>query len=268
MGLKPTRKVAATTKTAWNKSAEWYDEYLEAGDSYQARVILPNLLRLLRLRRGEKILDLACGQGFFAREFASAGVQVTGADAAENLIKLAQQKNPARHPSAALGTTLRVEFLVAPAHHTGLAAQSFDKIALISAIQNIHNPDEVLKECARLLKPDGSIHIVLNHPAFRIPGKSSWDYEGTEQIRKISGYLSESKATIRMHPGKDPGAVTYSYHRPLQTYFKWLAHAGFAVTGLEEWISDRTSASGTRAAAENKARKEIPLFMYIEATKR
>ncbi|MFA4954656.1 MAG: class I SAM-dependent methyltransferase [Patescibacteria group bacterium] len=256
MGLKPARKVAATTKTAWNKSAEWYDEYLEAGDSYQARVILPSLLRLLRLRRDEKILDLACGQGFFAREFASAGAQVTGADAAENLIKLAQQKNP------------DLKFLVAPAHQTGLNAQSFDKIALISAIQNIHNPDEVLKECARLLKPKGTIHIVLNHPAFRIPGKSSWDYEGTEQIRKISGYLSESKATIRMHPGKDPGAVTYSYHRPLQTYFKWLAHAGLAVTGLEEWISDRTSATGTRAAAENKARKEIPLFMYIEATKR
>ena len=54
---------------------------------------------------------------------------------------------------------------------------------------------------------------------------------------------------------------------PLQVYFKALKRAGFAVTGLEEWISNKKSEAGPRAKAEDKARKEIPLFMMIEATK-
>jgi hypothetical protein len=46
---------------------------------------------------------------------------------------------------------------------------------------------------------------------------------------------------------------------------KALAKAGFAVTNLEEWVSHKKSDSGPRAAEENRARKEIPMFMYLEA---
>jgi hypothetical protein len=39
------------------------------------------------------------------------------------------------------------------------------------------------------------------------------------------------------------------------------------VESLEEWPSHKNSNSGPRAAAENTARKEIPLFMAIRAVK-
>jgi len=58
--------------TSWGKVADWYDELLEEKTgTYQTEVILPNILRLLDLKKGETILDLACGQGFFSREFRS-----------------------------------------------------------------------------------------------------------------------------------------------------------------------------------------------------
>lgn len=38
-------------------------------------------------------------------------------------------------------------------------------------------------------------------------------------------------------------------------------------TGLEEWISDKKSQPGPRSESEDKARKESPLFLFIEAKK-
>ena len=48
---------------------------------------------------------------------------------------------------------------------------------------------------------------------------------------------------------------------------KALRNAGLLVDAIEEWPSHKTSTSGPRAAAENAARKEIPMFMAIRAVK-
>jgi ubiquinone/menaquinone biosynthesis C-methylase UbiE len=54
--------------TSWGKVAKWYDQLLEAGeDTYQEKVIKPNLLRVINVKRGEEVLDVGCGQGYFAR---------------------------------------------------------------------------------------------------------------------------------------------------------------------------------------------------------
>jgi hypothetical protein len=68
---------------------------------------------------------------------------------------------------------------------------------------------------------------------------------------------------------KNPKAkkFTYSYHHPLQVYFKSFSKAGLAVLRLEEWISHKTSDKGPRKLAEDLSRKEIPLFMCLELKK-
>lgn len=143
---------------------------------------------------------------------------------------------------------------------------SVDAVTIILALQNIENVAGVFAECARVLKPTNRLLMVMNHPAFRIPQHSSWGWEENKvQYRAIDEYLSESRTKIQMHPGGDPKATTISFHRPLQWYVKLLAKHGFAVTRLEEWISNKKSQKGPRAKAEDKARKEIPLFLCIEA---
>src|SRR3989338_2489993 len=82
-------------QTSWDNVAEWYDGLLQGGgDTYQKKVILPNILRSLNIQKGEKILDLACGQGFFSREFAREGAEVTGVDSSKKLIELAKKNSP------------------------------------------------------------------------------------------------------------------------------------------------------------------------------
>ena len=247
--------------TSWGKVADWYNNLLEKdARTYQMTLILPNLLRLLEIKSGETILDLACGQGFFSRAFSSAGAKVTGVDISKELIELAKKYDDQS-----------IEYHVAPAGDLSfLKNKTIDKVTLILALQNIENVHGVLKECNRVLKKKGKLFIVLNHPAFRIPKESSWGWDEKQKIqyRRIDSYLTESKVKIQMHPGDKPKEITWSFHRPLQFYFKMLNKYGFCVSRLEEWNSFKKSEPGPRADAENIARKEIPLFLFIEAALR
>ena len=80
--------------TSWGKVAGWYNQLLEEGeDTYQEKLIKPNLLRILDPKLGEEILDVGSGQGFFAREIAKTGATVLGVDVGNELIKLAKEQS-------------------------------------------------------------------------------------------------------------------------------------------------------------------------------
>ena len=49
------KKQQKNKDTSWNSVASWYDELLKGDDSYQAKVVLPNLLRFLNLKKDEKV---------------------------------------------------------------------------------------------------------------------------------------------------------------------------------------------------------------------
>src|SRR5262245_8391071 len=83
-------------KTDWEQVAGWYDQLVgEAGSEYHAQVVLPGVMRLLDPKPGQKIIDLACGQGVLCRMLQKKGAEATGIDAAESLISAARQRGPA-----------------------------------------------------------------------------------------------------------------------------------------------------------------------------
>lgn len=61
--------------------------------------------------------------------------------------------------------------------------------------------------------------------------------------------------------------VTLTHHRPIQTYVRLLREAGFLIDAMEEWPSARESEPGPRAAEENRARREIPMFLAVRAVR-
>jgi ubiquinone/menaquinone biosynthesis C-methylase UbiE len=201
---------------------------------------------------------VACGQGFFSRKFKQWGATVCGADISAELVAQAKNHSP------------DIPFHVAPAHKLAFAKDaSFDVVSIILAIQNIQNIHETFAEAARVLVPGGRLVLVLNHPAFRVVKRSSWEWdERTKtQFRRVDGYLSSSTVPIVMHPGQKESESTLSYHRSLQDFFKALGKTGYTVAKLEEWISHRKSDRGLRQQAEDQARKEIPLFLMLEGRK-
>lgn len=232
--------------------------------SYQQTLILPNVIRLIQPKRGERILDCACGQGLFSSAFFKAGARVIGIDSAPALIRIAQERYGLKTVSRDL------QFCVSSAEKmTHIHDESIDTVVIILALQNIKNVARVFSECARVLTQQGRLFFVINHPAFRIPRASGWGWDTKKKVqyRRVDQYLSETHIPIQMHPGRAQEQTTISFHRPLQSYMKALRTAGFALTNFEEWISHKMSNSGPRAPLENRARKEFPLFLCVEARK-
>jgi ubiquinone/menaquinone biosynthesis C-methylase UbiE len=260
----PSGKRASSSvfgRTDWGDVADWYDQLVgEAGSEYHREVVLPGVVRLLALQPGEAAIDIACGQGVLCRILAERGVEVTGVDAARELIDAARQRGPAS-----------IRYEVGDARELAFLPPSrFDAAACVLAIQNIHPLQGVFEGVARLLRATGRFVIVMMHPCFRGAKESSWGWDEAKKVqyRRVDRYLLPRKSPIVTHPGsKAASAYTWTFHKPIEAYIKALRQVGLLIDAIEEWPSHKTSQPGPRAAAENTARKEIPMFMGIRAIK-
>jgi ubiquinone/menaquinone biosynthesis C-methylase UbiE len=257
---KPQHPMKKSPPTDWGRVAEWYDDLVgEEGSEFQREVIFPGVLRMLALRPAEKVLDLACGQGAFCRLLAEKGAKPTGVDAATELIRMARERSD---PS--------IEYFVGDARKLNfLPADRFSAVSCILAIQNIDKVPPVFESVARVLAPAGRFVLVMMHPCFRGPKYTKWGWDEKEgvQFRRVDRYLLPRKEPIIAHPGQKTGEYTWTFHRPMQFYVRTLRNAGLLTEAMEEWPSHKKSTSGPRAAAENMARSEIPMFLALRAIK-
>lgn len=256
----PTGKPDTGPRTDWGEVAEWYDQLVgESGSEYHRQVVLPGVLRLLAAQPADRVIDIASGQGVLCRILQERGVEATGVDAAPELIEAARQRGPAA-----------IRYHVGDARDLSfLPPNTFTAAACVLAIQNIHPIPGVFQSVHRLLRPLGRFVLVMMHPCFRGPKETSWGWDEPNQVqyRRVDRYLLPRKAPIVTHPGKAAGSYTWTFHRPLEAYVRALRNAGLLIDAIQEWPSHKTSAPGPRAAAENTARKEIPMFLALRALK-
>lgn len=241
--------------TSWENVANWYDSLIgEKGGYFHTHVIFPKLVPLLLLKPGIKVLDIACGQGAWARRLAQKDCQVVGIDASKSLIEIAKRYQ-----------TSNSKFQIDDVRTLKtLGLEKFDRITCILALQNIDPIDEMFKRIHELLKDGGRFIAVIMHPAFRAPRISGWEIDEERKImtRRIDRYLTSMKVPISMHPGSPENQTTWTFHRPLSYYATCARRAHLYIDALEEWTSDKESV-GKNAAMENLARGEIPLFLCI-----
>jgi len=243
--------------TSWEEVSDWYGEHHEKEGTLLADVVYPAALKLLSPVSAGSYLDIACGEGAFSRLLVKKSAHVSGFDAAPSLVAKAKKLAPPKS-AYAIGDARTFSKLYPPA--------SFDGATCLLAIQNIDQFQEVFAEASKCLRPAATLVVVMNHPAFRIPGQSSWGFEGNAKMyRRVDRYLSTIEIPIQAHPGSDPSVKTLSYHRPISAYVNALSKAGFAVTEMAELISNRKSKPGARSKAENLSREEIPMFLGIRA---
>lgn len=245
--------------TSWDKSGKWYKNIVgDEGHYYHQKIVLPNVLRLLGLKRGDSLLDLGCGQGILERQIPKDAYYV-GMDLSSGLI------NEARN----LIASQNHRFVVADASkQLPLEGSNFSHAAIILALQNIKKPFGVVRNVKEHLKIGGKFVIVLNHPAFRIPKSTSWEVDESKKIqyRRVDQYMSPLEIPILTNPGKTNSENTWSFHYPLSAYSEMLFDNGFVIEKIEEWVSDKKS-TGSKAEMEDKSRNEFPLFMTILARK-
>ena len=252
------RPVSKKPAAVWDQAAQWYDALVGLkGSEYQKSVIFPGAFAMLPLKKGDAVLDLACGQGVFSRYLSHEGMKVTGLDTSEEMIRFARSRPD---------KSIRYEQGDAQ-DPASLKGKTFDAVVCLLALQNIESLSPVMHNVRRWLKPGGRFVMVTTHPCFRIPRQTHWGWDAQKKIqyRRVDLYGSESAIPILTPPLAQSKIFTVTYHRPLQSYFQALAGAGLCVDGLEEWASHKTSEPGQRSKAENRARQEIPLFLALRA---
>ena len=107
---------------------------------------------MLDLRPGSRVLEVGCGTGEDARILASRVApdgHVVGIDASVLLIEQALAR--------AASTGLPLEFIVADAHNTGLADDSFDAARVERCLQHVERPEAVITEMRRVVRTGGSV---------------------------------------------------------------------------------------------------------------
>ena len=96
---------------------------------------------------GLRALDIGCGGGFLAEEFAALGCQVTGVDPSPVSIGVAR--------AHAAGRGLRIDYRVGAGEDLPVADAAFDLAYCCDVLEHVSDVDRVIAETARALRPGG-----------------------------------------------------------------------------------------------------------------
>jgi len=151
----------------WDKIAQKFDMWLP-----HIKPVGDLLLKSLNAREGDNILDVASGTGEPALTLArkmSGKVNITGIDAADGMIKVAQGKVEKESLS-------NISFATMPAEKMTYEDNQFDKILCRFGLMLFADPVAGSKEMCRVLKPGGSFALAVWSGAETMP-TMHWTYE-------------------------------------------------------------------------------------------
>ena len=196
----------AQTQARYDQFAEWYEQWV--GD---APPLIAAHAGLLPAVTGDRVLDIACGQGRMSRYLASLGADVTGIDISAAMLGKARAAGPGNI------TYIHADVTRHPAWWDG---RPFDGCTCELALMDIDDLAGTLSTVTAVLRPGGWFAASIVHPCFpgNERGRSSWP--------PGQGYESEGWWTS---PDHNPAGVRIrvgATHRKLSTFLNALLDAG------------------------------------------
>lgn len=125
--------------------------YYLAIEKYRYRAESPSVD--FRKWKGKAVLEVGCGLGTDLRQFAYYGANTTGIDQANNAIELA------RH--GFLVFSLSGDFHVGNGQQMPFKSDGFDMVYCHGVLHHAENPQQMLKEIYRVLKPGGEANVMV-----------------------------------------------------------------------------------------------------------
>jgi SAM-dependent methyltransferase len=206
----------------------------------------PALLEAIGDVRGQRILDLGCGDAAIGRSLLDAGCRgYLGIDASARMTEAAR--------SALLGTAGEarrgaIEQFSAP-------ADSFDLVISRMALHYVENLDAALAACRDCLARDGRMVFTVVHPVI-----TSHDARPDTEEPRTNWVVDDY-----FEPGAREqdwlGEEVVWYHRTVEQYVACFQRAGFRLTAVSE-----CSPRPERFAGETEElarRRRIPLFLLL-----
>lgn len=256
----PNREVMAI----WNENAHFWHERMGEGNDFVRVLQWPAIERLLAIRPGERVLDIATGNGLMARRLGRLGARVTAFDFAPQMVEIASQQTTAEDGDIAylcLDATDETALLA-------LGEGSFDAALCNMALFDMAEIEPLFRALRRLLEPGGRFVFTLMHPCFNQPFASRLveqeDRDGeivTTYAVKVIGYLTP--ATRRGLAIRGQPRPQLYFHRPLSVLLGSGLAAGFVIDGLEERAFPPDAEPGRNALGWSGRFSEIPPVMVV-----
>ncbi len=139
----------------YNLFSSFYDWFVRLHSGDRQETMRDFLAEVACLQQGHKVVDLCTGTGSSALRLARAGIQVTGVDFSEGMLRQARQK--------AAGCSW-IHWVQADARALPILPCSVDRVTCSYAMYELSGTArlEVLHEVTRVLKPEG-MFIMMEH---------------------------------------------------------------------------------------------------------
>ncbi len=176
--------------TSSKNSRFWkYRQYWDKENPDQQAITKSSIIKVdfvLQTKSNEQLLDAGCGSGLLTEWLRNnKGYDVTGVDASDEAGKLCSTHNiPFKRVNL---ETDKLPFL----------DKSFDVATCFELIEHIRNPENLLKEIHRVLRPDGILYISTPNIAWwylrlkLLLGVGVWDFHDSDHIRFFTPQLLE-----------------------------------------------------------------------------
>jgi 2-polyprenyl-3-methyl-5-hydroxy-6-metoxy-1,4-benzoquinol methylase len=229
------QEYSAETHDIWEQNAAFWDDYMGEGNQFQRLLIAPTAERLLDVKPDDLVLEIACGNGSFARRLASAGARVVATDFSAAFIERAAVRTTEHRDRI----EYRVVDAVDPQQLVTLGADRFDAVICNMALMDMASIAPLMEALPSLLKRGARFVFSVLHPCFNSVYSSKLveeeDRDGELLIRyavKVTGYITEAARKGLGVIGQP--APHYYFHRPLSVLLAACFSAGFAVDAFEE----------------------------------
>jgi SAM-dependent methyltransferase len=180
----PTRERGNKKETPMTEPGAQYDHIGSKYDEYARTATLKRaesytVFRMVGALAGQRVLDLACGFGFYTRLFKQRGAaQVVGVDLSPEMVRLAQQQEHAEP----LGITYQIGDAVALP-----PLGRFDLVTAVYLLNYAESQDQMLGMCRSAydnLVEGGRFITYTVNPAFTLSKPNSTKY-GVTMLRQI-----------------------------------------------------------------------------------
>lgn len=247
------------TREVWDGIAEWWDDKIGDGNSFQNLLIEPATERLLQVQPGERLLDIACGAGRIARRMAALGASVVAIDHSAKFIQRARERTTEN--------TDKIDYRILDASDAvalqSLGKAQFDAAVSTMSLMDMASIEPLISTLPRLLKPDGRFVFSVLHPAFN---------SGTVRLvseRYDDGHALVTRLGVTITDYATPFHYTgigiagqpiphHYFHRPISLLFGTCFKHGFVLDGMAEPTLPQDSGTGSDSAVPRSQWHSMP----------
>ena len=214
-------------------AAKWWDPDGEFKPLHQINPLRVDFINERANLEGIKVLDVGCGGGILAEALSKLGAQVTGIDASEQTIGVAQNHSNAVGSDVSYYQTTIDEFIA------NKPKEKFDVITCLEMLEHVPSPGEIIKTCSTILKDDGDIFFstINRNPRsylFAIVGaeyilnllpKGTHDYQKFIKPSELAKWIRDARLSQIETIGLSYNPITDNYWLGKDIQVNYMVHA-------------------------------------------